>query len=331
MAGILIVAESDEDRLRPEFWELLTVGHRLSDSVPGRLRIALFGWNLGAVAESLRRACASEVHLVEDERLTEPWPEAHLEALAELCSELEPDVVIVPRTVLGSEVAARLSVRLGCALVQDAVEIGLDGSGLRARRPVFGGAVLATVLATARPWVVVPRPRAFAAAEATPGPLCELIRHRPSLAGELRTQCGPRTRHAGDGQDIERAAVVVAGGAGLGGPEPFDLLREVAGLLGGAVAASRPPCDTGWVDTALQVGLTGKTVAPELYLAVGISGASQHLMGCSSAQVIVAVNNDPGAPIFNVANYGVVGDWREVMPAFRDALKARQKPLGGVA
>ena len=330
MAGTLIVAESDEGRLRPEFWELVTAGRALSAAAPGGLAVALLGSSAGSAAEDARGAGAAEVHLVEDEKLAEPWPEAHAEALAELCSELTPEVVILPRTVLGSEVAARLAIRLACPLIQDAVDIELDGRGLRARRPVFGGAVLATVYATAQPSVVVPRPHVFPAAEPSGGAPCPLVRHRPSFAAELRTQCGPRTRYATTGVDIERASVIIAGGAGLGGPEPFELLREVADLLGGAVAASRPACDAGWVDSALQVGLTGKTVAPELYMAVGISGAIQHLMGCSSSQVIVAVNTDPAAPILNVANYGVVGDWREVIPAFRDALRARQHQLSGV-
>jgi electron transfer flavoprotein alpha subunit len=150
-----------------------------------------------------------------------------------------------------------------------------------------------------------------------------------AFAGPPRTRCGARTRQASSGgKDIEKARVLVSGGAGLGGPEPFQLLGEIADLVDGAVAASRVACDAGWVPTAIQVGLTGKSVAPDLYLAVGISGATHHLAGCSSAQVIAVINSDPSAPFFRLANFGVVGDWKEVLPAFRDALKEK---LGGAS
>jgi electron transfer flavoprotein alpha subunit len=147
----------------------------------------------------------------------------------------------------------------------------------------------------------------------------------------LATACGTPKRIALEGLGVDRARIVVSGGGGLGGPGPFALLREVADLMGGAVGASRVAVDSGWAAQAQQVGLTGKTIAPDLYIAVGISGAIQHLVGCSSSQVIVAVNSDPAAPIFGVANYGVVGDWKEVMTAFRDTLAARAPQSGRAA
>ncbi len=324
MGGILVVAEVDGAALRPELWELVTVARTVGPSIEGGLRLALPGPAGEAALADAGRTGVAELHLLDDERLAEPWPEVHLEALAALCSELAPELVLVPRTVLGAELAARLAARTGWALVQDATQVELGPGGLRALRPVFGGAVTATVEAPAGPWIVVPRPRAFAAAEPADGAAPELVRHRYSLP-EPGTRCGERSRTEAAGPDLERARVVVAGGAGLGGPEPFELLGEVAELLGGAVGASRPACDAGWVEPALQVGLTGKTIAPDLYVAVGISGATQHLMGCLASGTIVAVNSDPAAPIFRVANYGVVGDWKEVLPAFRDALRARQR------
>ncbi len=319
------MAEVDGAGLRPELYELITLARGLAPSAEGGIRLALCGWQAGSAAEEAARAGAGEVHVVEDERLAEPWPDAHLEALSGLCAELEPRVLLAPRTVLHTEVAARLSVRRGWALIQDALQVELGAEGVVATRPVFGGAAVATVRAPAGPWVVVPRPRAFAPAEPEAGAQAEVVRHGVALPPALPTRCGARTRVAAAGPDLERARVVVAGGAGLGGPEPFALLHELADLLGGAVGASRPACDAGWVEPGLQIGLTGKTVAPDLYLAVGISGATQHLMGCSSSRVIVAVNSDPAAPIFRVSNYGVVGDWQEVLPALRDALRARQQ------
>lgn len=324
MAGILIVAEVDAGELRPDFWELATVAKAMSPAVPGGINVVVFGTNVDAPARQAAGIGGAELHVIEDGRLADPWPEAHAAALIQLCDELAPKMVIAPRTILGSEMAARLAVRCRWQLIQDVtqVEVTPDG-GLKCLRPVSGGAVAATVRAGAGPWVVVPRSRAFAPAEAdTTAVIAEPLRHTfepPALA----TACEAPKRVILEGLSIDRAKTVIAGGGGLGGPEPFALLREIADLLGGAVGSSRVAVDSGWVQPAMQVGLTGKTIAPDLYIAVGISGAIQHLIGCSSSQVIVAVNSDASAPIFGVANYGVVGDWKEIMPAFRDRLAER--------
>ncbi|MFQ5613582.1 MAG: electron transfer flavoprotein subunit alpha/FixB family protein [Anaerolineae bacterium] len=320
MAGILIFAETDEGRLLPGFWEQVAVAQELAPHVEGSLEVVVQGWEIKDVDEA-RRGGPDRVYVAEDPRLAEPWPDAHLAALTALCRRARPAVVVMPRTLLGTEVAARLAYRLGGKVARDVMSLHPDEGGLAFTRPVFGGAVIASARLDAAPWIVVPRPGAFSPAEPASEPRGQVLPIQPELPPELlKTECKDRVRQTGLTQNLEQAKIIVAGGRGLGGPEPFRLLQEIAGLLDAAVGASRPPCDSGWVEPVLQIGLTGKTVAPELYIAVGISGAIQHMSGCSSSRVIVAINNDPGAPIFHKATYGVVGDWQEVLPALRDAL-----------
>ena len=324
MPGILMVAEIDGDELRPEIWELTTVARTMAAAVPGGISIAFIG---GKVENAIRQAAgigAEGLHVIEDERLSKPWPEAHAEALIQLCADLSPKMVLAPRSFLGAEIAARLAVRRRWQLMQDVtqIEVAEDG-GLRGVRPVSGGAVSANLLAGTGPWVVVPRPRAFSPAKSLESAEPVTPTKHEYSPPQFLTACEAPKRISIEGLSIDRATTVIAGGGGLGGPEPFTLLREIADIVGGAVGASRVAVDSGWVKPPLQVGLTGKTIAPDLYIAVGISGAIQHLIGCSSSQVIVAINSDASAPIFGVANYGVVGDWKEVMPAFRDRLVGR--------
>ena len=243
MQGILIVAEADGGELRPEFRELLTAAKGLSRSIGGGIAIALIGENLDAAAREAASAGVDNLHVVEDKRLDAPWPEAHAAALKQLCNQLAPKLVLLSRTVLGSEMAARVAVEYNWPLVQDVTEVEVtpDG-GLQAIRLVSGGAVTATVRSAVGPWVVVPRPRAFAPTETNAATAIEPTRHAfapPALA----TSCGARTRVEVEGLSVDRAKTVVAGGGGLGGPQAFALLREVADLLGGAVGASRVAVD----------------------------------------------------------------------------------------
>jgi electron transfer flavoprotein alpha subunit len=245
--------------------------------------------------------------------------EASTDAVVALCRSLSPDVVLFAKTDFGANVGVRAGFRLGAPVAQDctAITAGATHGSVIITRPVYGGSAVAEFeLSGPGPKIVIVRPGSYEAVAldggspetVQPDPSADIKEPRVKLIGTAKeTQTGVR---------LEDAQVVVSGGRGLGGPEPFRQLAELAGLLGGAVGASRAACDAGWIDHAHQVGLTGKTVSPRLYLAIAISGASQHMAGCSSSGTIVAINRDREANIFKEARFGVAGDWQKVLPAF---------------
>ena len=249
--------------------------------------------------------------------------DAQLQCYEQVCRQYLPTVVLVSRTDVGSEIGPRLAARLDAALAQDCISVGVAPDGrLTAARPVYGGNAVARVsFPDGRPAVITVRGNAYDPLEPDQSRSGEVVGVRPSLDRErLRVRSIRLVQQDAAGISLEDAAVVIGGGRGLGGPEPFEQLRELAGVLGGAVGASRAACDAGWIDHSHQVGLTGKTITPDLYITFGISGASQHIAGCTGAKNVVAVNTDERASIFRDARYGVVGDWKAVLPAFLAAV-----------
>jgi electron transfer flavoprotein alpha subunit len=248
-------------------------------------------------------------------------PEA--DAVAALCRDVQADIIVFGKTDFGVNVGARVAWRLGAPLAQDCtgVDRAADGT-VTVTRPVYGGNAEADFASSAGARLVV-TVRAGAFAPASPGG-APPERVRPDLKGAVkapRVRVVQTIRQAQSGVRLEDADVIVSGGRGLGGPEPFEQLGELAGVLGGSVGASRAACDAGWIGHDHQVGLTGKTVSPKVYIAIGISGASQHMAGCSGAGTIIAINKDREANIFKEARYGVVGDWRKVLPAFMSTVR----------
>ena len=321
MAEILIVAEQSNGDLAPVVGELVGAGQGLE----GNCAVAVLGADLGDAPDAAIALGASKVYRVEHASLAEASADAWVAALEQVCRQAEPSVVLIGRTLLGRDVGPRLAYRLGVGVAQDCIGVRTDEESGRvvAMRPVYGGNAIATVtFGTDDPQVVVVRPRVYGPSEEDVSRTGEVV----SLTVEIDPSV-IKVRHIErvcsevEGVRLEDASVVVAGGRGLGGPVPFHQLGELAGMLGGAVGASRAVCDAGWVDHSLQIGLTGATITPDLYITVGISGASQHMAGCSGAKHIVAVNKDANANIFKEASFGVVGDWSNVLPAFIAAVR----------
>ena len=237
--------------------------------------------------------------------------------------QLSPNVVLVAKTDAGSVISARVAARFGAGLASDCIDLALNAEGkVAVTRPVHGGSALAVYeFASDGLQVVSVRPGAFEAVESS-SEIPEI--ERVDASGVDAQVAAPilveTVTEESEGIPLEQADIVVSGGRGLGGAEPFDNLRELCGLLDAALGASRAACDAGWIDHSHQVGLTGKSISPTTYITVGISGASQHMAGCSSARNIVAIDKDPEANIFSHARYGVVGDWAKVLPAFTAAV-----------
>jgi electron transfer flavoprotein alpha subunit len=245
-------------------------------------------------------------------------------AMAELAATEAPTAILFSLASTDRDVAGRLSARLGAPVLSNAVDVNVTDGTVSVANEILGGTqVVHTTAATDGPVVVVTRPKAFPAEPAGGGAPEVVAVDMPDVGHAGAAVVAESHVEASEGPDLEAADVVVAGGRGLGAAEKFDIVNELAGLLGGAVGATRAVVDSGWVPYSYQVGQTGKTVKPSVYLACGISGAMQHLVGMKDSSKIIAINKDPEAPIFGVSDLGIVGDVHKVVPALIDALKAR--------
>ena len=323
-SGVLVAAEIVEGRLSLTSKEVLAAGRGLADDLGQELAIGLLGSDVEGLAREAIIFGADRVYTVSDPLLETYNVDLHLAALDTLCRDVAPNVLLIGRTIGGREVAPRLAFRLGVGLAQDCLEVRIDPESKRvlADRPVYGGTAMATVSCMDIPQVVAVRPKAYEPLVADESRHGEVLPIEVQLDSSIaRTKLVSLAKEEQEGIKLEDASIVVAGGRGLGGPEPFKDLEELARVLGAGVGASRAAVDSGWVPPAWQIGLTGKAITPDLYITVGISGASQHMAGCSGAKVIVAINKDADANIFKESRYGVVGDWNKVLPAFTEALR----------
>jgi electron transfer flavoprotein alpha subunit len=309
---VLVIAEQVDGAFRKVTFEALSAARRLDNQVVA----AVLGSGIEGAAAELGKYGAAKILVADDAALTEYTVDAYTEVVAGIVGQINPEVLILGATTQGKELAGRLSARLDAGLATDCVAVDMDGSQVIATRPMYGGKILADVALTGTPVIVALRPNIIAAEEA---PADGAIEKVAVNVGQTRTQVKSKQLETGK-IDLTEAEVVVSGGRGMGGSD-FSVVESLADLLGAAVGASRSAVDEGWRPASDQVGQTGKTVSPNLYIACGISGAIQHLAGMSSSKVIVAINKDPEAPIFTKADYGIVGDLFEVVPALTEEIK----------
>ena len=291
----------------------------MAKALGGSAQALVMGNNVGACAESLAKTGVSQVYLVDDPGLANLVPELFTSILADAIAKAQAAVVLFPATGLGKELGARLAARLDLGLVADCIGFKVEGGTLVLKRPIYAGKAIATVKAKVLPVMVSMRPNVFP--PAAEGAASVSVEKLTMPAVSARSKVVEKVKKEAVAVDLSEAKIVVSGGRGDKSADGFVAIKQLANTLGAAVGASRAAVDAGWIDYSTQVGQTGKTVAPQLYIALGISGAIQHLAGMSSSKVIVAVNKDPDAPIFQAADYGIIADMFEVMPVLKEELK----------
>ncbi len=327
---VLIVADAPQPT--PVACELVTAARRVAGPAQGHIGALLWGGEDGAI-DAWRALGVEGIYRLRCEAAEDLLPETQLLAAAEAARRASPALVLFAHTPAAAEIAPRLAFRLGGSVATGCVDVALDRGRLRCTRPCYGGLAREEDEFAIAPLVATVRSGAFERSQALAEPTAppEVIDLGDAAAYPARARRIERRVEHEQGKRLEDARVIVAGGRGLEGSQGFEVLAALAHALDGAVGSSRVPCDLGWCPHSWQIGLTGKTVTPELYIAVGISGAGHHMAGCGNAKVIVAVNSDPDAAIFQDARFGVVGDYREVLPAMTELLTTGRSTTGSPA
>ncbi len=323
--GIWVFAEAKDGNLKSVDYELLSRGRELADTLKTELCAVCFGHNISEV-EQLIAYGADKVYLTDDPALANHQEDFYTWELTRLIEEHKPEIVLAGATSLGRSFIPRVAAILKTGLTADCTELEIDTERrlLLQTRPAFGGNIMATIICqTRRPQMATVRPRVFKK-NPLAGRKGQIIKVDFNKEGVTsKTRLLDFVEDLTERVKIEDADIIVSGGRGLDKAENFQLLEELAAVMGAALGSSRPPVDDGWIPYSHQVGQTGKTICPKLYIACGISGAVQHLAGMQTSDTIVAINNDPDAPIFEVATYGIVGDLFTIVPMLTEKLKGR--------
>ena len=320
--SVLIFIEVTEDNtIAPISLECLSVGRRLAAEFTGKLAAVIMGSDIRGVAEELRYYGVDTVFVVENQMLEDYHPDTYSLAFEKVIEEAAPRAIIMGYTLTSIDLAPRMAFRLNAGFITDCVDIEIASGKLLFSKPVYSGNITAVYTLESEPYMVTMRSRTAEPAERSDIARGELIHIDVEMdPSTIKTPVVKREIEQEEGPKLQNADIVVAGGRGIGGLEGFTQLSELAKVLGGAIGASRPPCDLGWVHSNAQVGQTGEIDAPSVYIAVGISGSTQHIAGMMSSKVIVAINKDANANIFKIADYGVIGKYEEIIPSFMDSL-----------
>ena len=313
-APVLVLAESFGSHFRKAAFEAVTEGRRLADIAGGQLWALVIGHGLKDKVAELGEYGADRVLLADDPSLGLFHPDYYRQIVLDAVKKCSPSIILMPATSTGKDLAPRIAVHLNTGVAGDCIGLYLQEGELVATRPAYAGKVLLNVRVRGTPKIATLRPNVFTARKKSPpgSPSLESMSYeKPSS----RMVVKEFVAHGSKKMDLTEASIIISGGRGMGGPENYKILEELAEAMGGVVGASRASVDAGWRPHSDQVGQTGRTVSPTLYIACGISGAIQHRVGMINSKVIVAINRDPEAPIFSFADYGIVGDVFEIVPA----------------
>ena len=321
---VMIFGEAEEGKLRAITTELLGCGRKLASDLGQELSCLLAGSNVSSLAQEVIAFGAEKVYVVDDPLLKDYQTDSYVSVSEKVVRQAMPQILLIGHTSIGRDLAPRLAFRLGTTASTDCIELAIDPDSkwLLQTKPVYGGNAQAIFTGESYPQIATVRAKTMSPLERDDSRQGEVITIEAGLDPQaIKTKVLEKVVEEVEGIKLEDAEAVVCGGRGIGGAEGFRQLEELAKILKGAVGASRPPCDNDWVPSSYQIGLTGKIIAPNLYIAVALSGSSQHMTGCSGTKNIVAINKDPEANIFREAKFGVVGDWKELLPAFTNKVK----------
>ncbi len=319
--GVLVIGEIQDGALVGITSEMLGAARRIADAQGGLVNLALFGEGAEALAQEGIAAGADLVYTEDNAALNDYLPERWLAAAQTAIDFADPAVVLIGTTTPGRDLAPRLAFRLNTGLAVDILSFEVEGEKVRWTRPCYGGAARAEVVINAMPQIATVRSKSQEPLEPDASRTGDTIPLSVELPADEREKLLSKEIEEKEGIQLEDADVVVSGGRGLGGPEGFQTVEQLAAVLGGAVGASRAACDLGWYPPSQQVGLTGKTISPDLYIAVAISGASQHMSGMAGSKNIISINKDPDSNMVKSSRYAIIGDYKAVVPALVSEIK----------
>ena len=326
---IWVFAEQRQGKITPVVIELLGEGRKLADTKGIKLNAILLGKDVNGLAEELIAYGAETVYVADDPLLENFTTDGYTKVIVDAVNEIKPEIVLIGATNIGRDLAPRIASRLNTGLTADCTKLEIDPEDgkIKQTRPAFGGNIMATIICPdARPQMSTVRPGVMDKAVRNDDNKGNIVPLKYDIKeSDIRTKIIEIVKHAVEKVSLTDANIIVSGGLGLQNADGFKLIEELADKLGGVVGSSRAAVDAGWIDKSHQVGQTGTTVKPNLYIACGVSGAIQHLAGMKESSIIVAINKDPDAPIFSVADYGIVGDLYKVIPEIISEIDAVTK------